>query len=95
MENKGAIGSILIPFKSVVEHIGEYFVFVLGDSSKVAQKKVQLGAHVGDKIVARDGVKEGDKVVTEGVQKLRDGVKVQVGAPGAKPAGQAGAPQGK
>ena len=99
VQNKGAQGSILIPFKSVVEQMGEYFVFVLGDSSKVAQKKVQLGAHVGDKIVARDGVQAGDKVVTEGVQKLRDGVKVQVGAPGgqgapgAKP--QAGATQGK
>jgi membrane fusion protein (multidrug efflux system) len=60
--------------------MGENFVFVLGDSSKVAQKKVVLGAHVGDKVVAREGVKEGDKVVTDGVQKLRDGVKVNVGA---------------
>jgi membrane fusion protein (multidrug efflux system) len=79
----------------VVEQMGEYFVFVLGDSSKVSQRKVQLGAHVGDKIVARDGVKAGEKVVTEGVQKIRDGVKVQVGTPGAKPPAQAGAPQGK
>jgi RND family efflux transporter MFP subunit len=93
VENKGAVGSILIPFKSVVEQMGEYFVFIVGDSSKVAQRKVVLGAHVGDKIVARDGVKEGEKIVTEGVQKLRDGIKVQVGAPGAKP--QAGAQQGK
>ncbi len=93
VQNKGAAGSLLIPYKSVVEQMGEYFVYVLGDSSKVFQKKVVLGAHVADKVVARDGVKEGDKVVTEGVQKLRDGVKVNVGAPGAKP--QTGAPQGK
>lgn len=96
VQNKGAAGSILIPFKSVVEQMGEFFVFVVGDSSKVAQRKVVLGARVGDKIVARDGVKDGEKVVTDGVQKIRDGVKVQVGAPGAagaKP--QAGAPQGK
>ena len=80
----------------VVEQMGEYFVFVLGDSSKVAQRKVVLGARVGDKIVARDGVKEGDKVVTEGVQKIRDGVKVQVGAPGAAGANpKAGGQQGK
>ena len=76
--------------------MGEFFVYVVGDSSKVSQRKVALGARIGDKIVARDGVKEGEKVVTEGVQKLRDGVKVQVGAPGAagaKP--QTGASQGK
>jgi len=95
VENKSAAGSILIPYKSVVEQMGEYFVYVLGDSSKVSQRKVQLGARVGDKIVARDGVKAGEKVVTEGVQKIRDGVKVQVGTPGAKPPAQAGAPQGK
>ena len=93
VQNKGAIGSLLIPFKSVVEQMGENFVFVVGDSSKVAQKKVVLGAHVGDKVVAREGVQAGDKVVTDGVQKLRDGIKVNVGAPGAKP--QTGAPQGK
>ncbi|HVU53811.1 MAG TPA: efflux RND transporter periplasmic adaptor subunit [Puia sp.] len=95
VQNKGAVGSILIPFKSVVEQMGEYFVFVVGDSSKVAQRKVQLGARVGDKIVARDGVQAGEKVVTEGVQKIRDGAKVQIGTPGAKPPAQAGAPQGK
>ena len=96
VQNKGAIGSLLIPYKSVVEQMGEYFVFVLGDSSKVAQKKVVLGARVGDKIVARDGVQEGDKVVTEGVQKLRDGVKVNAGAPGAANAqGAGGAPAAK
>jgi RND family efflux transporter MFP subunit len=94
VQNKGAVGSLLIPYKSVVEQMGEYFVYVLGDSSKVAQRKVTLGAHVADKVVARDGVKEGDKVVTEGVQKLRDGVKVNVGSPAAKP--QTGTtPQGK
>jgi len=96
VQNKGAAGSIIIPFKSVVEQMGEFFVYVVGDSSKVSQRKVALGARIGDKIVARDGVKEGEKVVTEGVQKLRDGVKVQVGAPGAagaKP--QTGASQGK
>jgi len=95
VQNKGAVGSILIPFKSVVEQMGEYFVYVVGDSSKVSQRKVVLGAHVGDKIVAREGVKAGEKVVTEGVQKIRDGAKVQVGTPGAKPPAQAGAPQGK
>jgi membrane fusion protein (multidrug efflux system) len=95
VENKGAAGSVLIPFKSVVEQMGEYFVYVVGDSSKVSQRKVQLGARIGDKIVARDGVKDGEKIVTEGVQKIRDGVKVQAGTQGTKPPAQAGAPQGK
>ncbi|MDB5210653.1 MAG: family efflux transporter subunit, partial [Sediminibacterium sp.] len=42
---------ILAPYKSVVEQMGEYFVFVVGDSSKVAQKKVLLGTRINDKVI--------------------------------------------
>jgi membrane fusion protein (multidrug efflux system) len=76
---------ILAPYKAVVEQMGEYFVYVLGDSSKVSQHKVLLGSRILDKVIVKDGLKEGDNIVTEGVQKIRDGAKVQVGAPQAQP----------
>lgn len=72
---------ILSPYKAIVEQMGEYFVFVLTDSSKVMQHKVQLGARINDKVVISDGLKEGDKIVVDGVQKLKDGAKVQVAPP--------------
>jgi membrane fusion protein (multidrug efflux system) len=75
---------ILAPYKAVVEQMGEFFVFVVNDSSKVSQRKVQLGTRINDKIIVKDGLAEGDKVVTEGVQKLKEGTAVTA-AP-AKPA---------
>lgn len=71
---------ILAPYKAVVEQMGEYFVFVVRDSSKVSQTKVTLGTRINDKIIIKDGLKEGDKVVSEGVQKLKEGTVVNTGA---------------
>ena len=60
--------------------MGEYFVYVV-DSGKVHQKKLLPGARIGDKIIVKEGLNPGEQVVTEGVQKLKDGAAVQVGAP--------------
>ncbi|MDF7810033.1 efflux RND transporter periplasmic adaptor subunit [Hymenobacter sp. YC55] len=72
---------IVIPYKAIVEQMGENFVFIAGDSSKAYQRKVQLGPRLRDQIVVMEGIKEGDKVVTEGLQRLRDGGQIQVGTP--------------
>ena len=80
---------LVIPNKAVVEQMGENFVFVArGDSAK--QLKVQLGPRLRDEIVVLSGIKAGDKIVTDGVQKLRDGGKIQLSAPGAPVAAPAG-----
>ena len=76
---------LVIPNKAIIEQMGENFVYVArGDSAK--QQKVQLGPRLRDDIVIMSGLKEGDKVITDGVQKLRDGGKIQVSAPGTMPA---------
>jgi membrane fusion protein (multidrug efflux system) len=72
---------VVVPFKAIVEQMGENFVFVAGDSSKAYQHKVQLGPRLRDQIVVMEGIKAGDQVVTEGLQRLRDGGKIQTGAP--------------
>lgn len=72
--------SLLIPYKAVTEQLGEYYVFV-DDNNKAIQRKVLLGTRINDKVVIRKGLQQGDKVVTEGVQKLRDSSAIQVAAP--------------
>ncbi|GAA4498219.1 efflux RND transporter periplasmic adaptor subunit [Hymenobacter ginsengisoli] len=85
---------LVIPNKAIVEQMGENFVYVaLGDSAK--QRKVQLGPRLRDEIVILNGIRDGDKIVTEGVQKLRDGGKIQISAPGAPVAAPAGPGAGK
>jgi len=79
---------LVIPNKAIIEQMGENFVYVArADSAK--QQKVQLGPRLRDEIVILNGIKDGDKIVTDGVQKLRDGGKIQISAPGAAPAGPA------
>ncbi|WP_426490451.1 efflux RND transporter periplasmic adaptor subunit [Hymenobacter sp. 102] len=82
---------LVVPFKAVVEQMGENFVFIAGDSSKAAQRKVQLGPRLRDQIVIMNGIKEGDKVVTEGLNRLRDGGKITTEAPATAGAPAAGA----
>ncbi|TGD83131.1 efflux RND transporter periplasmic adaptor subunit [Hymenobacter wooponensis] len=72
---------VVVPYKAVVEQMGENFIFVAGDSSKAHQRKVQLGPRLRDQIVVMEGIKPGDQVVTEGLQRLRDGGQIQAGAP--------------
>jgi membrane fusion protein (multidrug efflux system) len=70
--------SLVIPYKAVTEQMGEYFVFVVNDSSQAVQHKLSLGARINDKVVVKQGLNEGDKIVTEGFQKLKDSARVQV-----------------
>jgi RND family efflux transporter MFP subunit len=79
---------VQIPYKAVTEQMGEYFVFVAQDTI-AKQQKITLGPRISDKVVIMTGLKEGDKVVTDGFQRLRDGGKITLGAPAA-----AGAPAG-
>ena len=72
---------LLIPYKAVTEQMGEYFVFVVNDSSKAIQHKILIGAQINDKVIVKQGLNEGDKVVTDGTQKLKDSTNVSVGPP--------------
>jgi len=75
---------MLIPQKAITEQMGEYFAFVVKpDSNVVHQKRISLGTRISDKVVVNSGLNEGDLVVTDGVQKLRDGAAVKIGAPNA------------
>ncbi|HTE30619.1 MAG TPA: efflux RND transporter periplasmic adaptor subunit [Chryseolinea sp.] len=72
--------SVIIPQKAITEQLGEFFVYV-ADSSKVSQRKVKLGQQLGKSIIVSEGLKEGETIVTEGVQNLREGSAIAVAAP--------------
>lgn len=78
--------SVTIPYKAVTEQLGEYFVYVLGDSSKVSQRRVVLGTSLGKDIIVKEGLKDGEKIAVEGVQNLREGAVVTTENPQTKPA---------
>ncbi|GAB2590124.1 efflux RND transporter periplasmic adaptor subunit [Spirosoma areae] len=78
VKNSTGDAQLLIPYQAVTEQMSEYFVFVVGDSSKVTQKKVTLGARINDKVIVKNGLTEGETIVTEGTQKIREGAVVKV-----------------
>jgi len=56
---------------------GTYSVAVVGDDDKVQLRRVQVGPSVNGLRLIEDGVKEGERVVVEGTQKVSDGAKVK------------------
>lgn len=80
---------LIIPYKAITEQMGEFFVFVAQDTIAL-QHKVKLGPRLGANVVIMSGINEGDKVITDGFQRLRDKGKITLGKPAA-----AGAPAGK
>jgi RND family efflux transporter MFP subunit len=73
-EDKGAL---LVPQPAVSELQGGYEVVVVGGDNKVVTRQVKVGDHVGTMWIITKGLKPGERVVVEGQQKLRSGMRVQ------------------
>jgi RND family efflux transporter MFP subunit len=84
---------VQIPYKAVTEQMGEYFVFLAQDTI-AKQQKITLGPRINDQVVIMTGLKQGDKVITDGFQRLRDGGKITLGPPPAAPGAGGAGPQG-
>jgi RND family efflux transporter MFP subunit len=78
--------ALVIPQRAVSELQGTYQVAVVGDGNKVSVRPVQVGDRVGPNWIIQSGVKVGELVIVEGLQKVREGsvVKVKSSNPVAK-----------
>lgn len=88
-------GALLVPQRAVQELQNLYSVAVVGADNKVAFRNVKVGQRVGSLWVIEEGVKLGDRVISEGLQKVQDGMTVvaktaPAAAPEAAPATRAG-----
>lgn len=83
---------VLVPYRGIVEQMGEYFVFVL-NGNRVSERKVGLGMRVNDKVIVNEGLRPGEQIVVEGTQRLKDSTVVAVVPP--KEQGPPGLMQGK
>ncbi len=68
--------ALLVPQRAVTELQGGYQVAVVGGDSKVSIHTVTVGDRVGSDWIVTDGLKAGEAVVAEGVQKVRPGMQV-------------------
>jgi membrane fusion protein, multidrug efflux system len=68
---------VVIPHKALNEQLGEFYVYV-ADSARATQRKVVPGKAVGKNIIIKSGLQQGDSLITEGVQNLREGTPIHV-----------------
>src|SRR5262245_11426925 len=67
-------GALLIPQRAVTELQGSYQVAVVGSDNKVSIRAVKVGELVGTEWIIDEGLKPGDRVVAEGVQRAKAGI---------------------
>ena len=72
-------GALLVPQKAIGEFQGQQFVYVVGAGNKVEYRNVTPGPNYNDLTVIENGVKAGEKVITEGLQKVKPGMTVAPG----------------
>ena len=69
-------GALLVPQRAVMELQGGYQVAVVGPDQKVDIRPVKVGQQVDGLWVINNGLQAGDRVVVEGLQKVRPGMLV-------------------
>jgi membrane fusion protein, multidrug efflux system len=68
--------ALLVPQRAVSELQGSYQVAAVDGGNKVSIRTVKVGDRVGNQWIIADGLKPGERVVAEGVQKVRAGMQV-------------------
>ena len=89
-------GAVVAPQAAVQHGAPGDFVYLVKPDNTVSIQVVKLGVTDGGKVEITDGLKAGDKVVTDGLDRLKDGARIMVAAPpgqgqpaGSAPAGPA------
>ncbi len=70
--------AIVIPNAAVQFGSQGNFVFVVNEENKATVRNVKLGASEGERVAVTDGVQPGDRIVLEGLDRLRDGRDVKI-----------------
>jgi multidrug efflux pump subunit AcrA (membrane-fusion protein) len=71
---------VRVPVTSLTRMNGQSFAYVVKDGSPLtaAQVPVKVGEVQGNEVIVKDGLKAGDRIVSAGIQKLRNGARVAV-----------------
>jgi len=80
-------GALLVPQRAVIELQGSQQVVVVTRDDKASIRPVTVGDKVGNLWIVTEGLKPGERVVVDGLQKVRDGATVKVVPPSGKEGG--------
>jgi membrane fusion protein (multidrug efflux system) len=79
-----------IPRKAILSDQQGDYVYVVGNDKKVEQRRIQLGQSTPTIAVIAGGLKEGEMVITDGIQRIRPGIEVNAGPASPAPPGDPG-----
>ena len=88
-------GVVVAPQSAVQTGAPGQFVYLVKPGNTVAMQVVKTGPAENGKVQILDGLKPGDEVVTDGLDRLRDGAKISVAAPPGQGSGQGGGQDGR
>jgi len=71
-------GALLIPQKAVKQVLDNTFVIVVTDDNKAESRQVKLGNKIGDMWLVEEGLSATDRIVVEGIDKVKQGTDLQV-----------------
>jgi membrane fusion protein, multidrug efflux system len=69
--------ALLIPQKATFEILEKKYVFVVNKDNVVSQKEIKIGAEIPDLYIVSSGLNENDKIMLEGIRKVRDNDKIE------------------
>lgn len=86
LEYDAPVEKILVPQAAVMSSAAGKYVYTVDAQNKVANKPIIIGGEQGKDYIVNEGLEAGDRVMTEGLQKVRPGAEVIVDVPAAKTA---------
>ena len=88
--------AVLVPSAAILKGAQGSFVYVVNEQEKTASMRpVVLGPATADTVSIESGLKAGEKIVVEGVDRLRDGAPVELSTPESRQRGNGGGPNGE
>lgn len=70
-------GALLIPQKATFEVLDRKYVFVISNDGKVHQRAITIAAELPHLYAVGSGLNEGDKILVDGLRKVKDGQKIE------------------
>ena len=71
--------NVIIPQGSLAQDEHGFYTFVVNDDNTVEERRLTLGEVIDSNQVVKSGLKAGEKVIIQGLQKVRNGITVKAG----------------
>ncbi|MFZ0280830.1 MAG: efflux RND transporter periplasmic adaptor subunit [Bacteroidales bacterium] len=71
---------VVIPVRATIEQMSENLVYII-EEGKVSLRRITPGVNLGGFVVVEEGLKDGDRIILEGLQNVREGSMVSIEEP--------------